>query len=476
MNNKKVDIVLTSPPYSMEEDYGLLDFVGHYGPPNNLLYLISTLEEANINTELVDLSRETKSLEGCAEHIVSFNPEFVGVAVHFTFLVEKSLKLISLIKKLDPKIKIIVGGVHFTALAEEVMNQCPEIDVGILGEAEEVIIDVVKYLKEGKELDDLNGMVFRKGRELVKTGSSNMVSDINKLPLPPLDKISYFSHSPTLYKEKRREHLLIATSRGCPFQCTFCDRTVLGNKIRFYTIEYLSKLIDTFIEHVQVDCFEIADENIFITKKRFSEICELFKEKALKYNIEWSCSMRADSVEPDTGEMLYGAGCNNVVFGLESGSKKMLKVYKKKINVDEVPQKCKYIKDAGVKVSGSFIIGGPEEDEDSILDTINLIKKIDLDVMTLWYFIPLPGSEIYENIEKKGELIGSYSERTGHYVTFVPNTISKEQIEASYKRIYRTFYSKPSVIYQTIKRHGLTGIPQFFRNGIKYVSRFILKG
>jgi len=92
----------------------------------NLLYLASSLEKAGFDTEVVDLSYKTGSLEECAKYIISFNPKFIGVSIHFTFLVNKSLRLMSLIKRLDPKVKIIVGGAHFTALPEQTMYECPE--------------------------------------------------------------------------------------------------------------------------------------------------------------------------------------------------------------------------------------------------------------------------------------------------------------------------------------------------------------
>ena len=475
MKNENVDIILTSPPFSLKDDFGLLDFMGYYGPPTNLMYLLSSLEHSKIKTKLLDFSREMKSLKCCAEYLVSFNPRFIAVAVHFTFLSERSLQLISCIKELNSEITIIVGGVHFTAVPEETMEQCPDIDVGILGEAEEAIVKVVKTLQAGGNLKEINGIIFRVGKTLVKIGTNNMVENVNQLPFPPLDKIEYFLHSPAIYKKEDDIHLLIVTARGCPFHCTFCDRTVLGSKIRFYEIDYLSRLIDIFCTNYKITCFEINDENICITKKRFREICKLLKDKHQKYNFTWKCSIRADSVEPDTGKILYDSGCRDAIFGLESGSKKMLEVYNKKLNLDELPQKCKYIRSAGVRVSGSFIIGGPGENEETISETINLVKKTDLDVIFVWFLAPVPGSVIHKNLESTGKLIGDFSKRTGHYVTFIPNSSTKEQLEAGYKNIYRAFYSKPSVVYRTFKRYGLSGLPMFIKNGFLYVYRFIVK-
>lgn len=470
----RADIILTTPPFSLKENFGPLDFVGQYGPPMNLLYLASSLEKNGIKVKLIDFSCERKSLEDCAKYIISLDPEFVGIAVHFTFLVNKALKLAALIKSLDPEIRIIAGGVHFTALPEETMRECPYIDVGILGEAEESLSEVIKCLRNGDSLKGVNGIIFRDGKELFKSGKAGFIENIDKLPFPRFAMADMSSYSLSLYKEKRRTNLSIITSRGCPFACNFCDRTVLGEKVRFLNADYLSELIDNLVLEFNVDYLDIEDENICITKDRFLEICGILRQKFHKHNITWGCSMRADTVEPQTGRILYDSGCRSVAFGIESGSKKMLNVYNKRLNLDMLPEKCRIITDSGITLGGSFIIGGPGEDKKSILDTVNLIKKIDLSFMYLWYFAPFPGSAICKGIEKKGKLLGDYSRRTGQHVSFIPVTLSMNELESGYRQIYRSFYSKPSVIAGVLKKYGWRGAFRFCKNGINYLQRFIL--
>ncbi|MBI4689828.1 MAG: cobalamin B12-binding domain-containing protein [Nitrospirae bacterium] len=500
MENEKTDIVLVNPPFSLKENFGLLDFVSTYGAPLNLLYLESCMNKANINAKIIDLAYETRSLEECAKYIVSFRPDFVGVAVHFTFLVDKSLKLISLIKKLDPRVKIIVGGVHFSSMPERTFEECPAIDIGILGEAEEMIIHVINYIRQGKPLVALKGVVFRENGKLRNDGFINQVSDLKCLPFPRYDKISFLSYSPALHKEKREINFPIITARGCPFKCRFCDRTVLGSKIRFFDIDYLSEMIDFLVFRYHVSCFNVEDENICITQKRFKEICDLFEDKSKRYGITWGCSMRADSVDDlfedkskrygitwgcsmradsvdeDTGKMLRKANCRSVTFGIESGSQKMLDIYNKSIKIDSVREKCRIIRNAGIVLSGSFIIGGPGEDELTIEETINLIKKIDLDFMFLWYFVPTPGSEISKDIESKGKIVGGYSLMSGQYVSFVPNTMTREQLECAYKKIYKTFYLKPSSIIRIVKKYGISKTPSLILDGFRFLYRFLVKG
>jgi len=475
MNGKKTNIVLVTPPFALNENFGLLDFVGQYGMPINLLYLAASLEKAGISTKIADLSYDTRNIEECTRHIVSMDPEFVAVSVHFTFLANRSLKLASAIKKLKPAMKIMAGGVHFTALPEETMRACPDIDVGMVGEAEETIVDVIKCFKADGKISNVRGVITREGDALAMSAPRDLISDVNKLPFPLYEKLDLSHYAPALYKEKGKVTLPIMTSRGCPFSCSFCDRTVLGSKVRFYDIEYLSGLTTMLAEKFDVSCFDLVDENICITKDRFRDICRLFKDKSSRHNLTWGCSMRADSVDPDTGKILYDAGCRSVSFGIESGSPKMLKVYNKKLDLKKLPDSCKIITDAGISLAGSFIIGGPGEDEESMKETFRLVRKIKLDYMFVWYFIPLPGSPIYKNIEETGALIGDYSNRTGHHVSFIPNTLSLERLEAGYKSIYRAFYSKPDFILKMLKRNGLTGIPQVFKGSIKYLSRFILK-
>ena len=185
--------------------------------------------------------------------------------------------------------------------------------------------------------------------------------------------------------------------------------------------------------------------------------------------------MRADSVDSDTGKILYDAGCRSVSFGIESGSPKMLKVYNKKLDLKKLPDSCKIITDAGISLAGSFIIGGPGEDEESIKDTIRLVRKLSMDYMFVWYFVPFPGSAIYNGIEEAGSIVGDYSNRTGHHISFIPKTLSRERLEAGYRSIYQAFYSKPGTILKTLKKQKIKNVPQILKKGIQYLNRFILK-
>jgi len=475
MADKKTDVVLATPPFSLKENFGLLDFVGQYGLPINLLYLAASLEKAGISTRVADLSYETMSTEECAGHIVSMDPECVAISVHFTFLAHRSLKLASAIKKLNPRLKIVAGGVHFTALPEETMRECRDIDVGMRGEAEETIVDVVRCFRQNGDLKSIRGVIVREGDHLSITDARGLIGDVNTLPFPLFDKVDLSRYAPALYKEKSKATLPIMTSRGCPFACSFCDRTVLGSRVRFYDIGYLADMITMLFEKFNISCFDLVDENICVTRERFNDICRLFKNRFSGYGIKWGCSMRADSVDADTGKALYDAGCRTVSFGIESGSQKMLDIYNKKLDLKKLPEKCRIITNAGISLAGSFIIGGPGEDEASIAETVDLVRKISLDYMFLWYFIPLPGSPIYKGIEAKGSLVGDYSNRTGHHISFIPKALTRERLAAGYKSVYRAFYSKPDVIVRTFKNFGLNGMPQLFKSGIRYLNRFMLK-
>jgi len=282
-------------------------------------------------------------------------------------------------------------------------------------------------------------------------------------------------YSLPIYKEKRKVSLPVSTSRGCPFLCNFCDRTVFGEKIRFFSAAYLSDMIDYLAREFHVNYLDIADENFCITKNRFLEICGILKEKFRAYNITWGCLLRSDSVEADTGRLLYDSGCRSVTFGIESGSKRMLRVYNKSVDLDSLADKCRIITSAGITLGGSFIVGGPEEDETSISETIQLIKKIELNFMFLWYFIPLPGAAISKGIEQKGKLLGDYSSRTGHHISFVPVTLSKAQIENSYRKIYLAFYAKPSHIGRVVKKYGWKRMFALCKDSFSYFKHFILR-
>jgi anaerobic magnesium-protoporphyrin IX monomethyl ester cyclase len=476
MQTPKTTVVLTTPPYSLTENFGSLDFAGQYGPPINLIYLASSLTKAGIDVQLVDFSYEKKSLEECAQDLMKFNPDFVGLAVHFTFLANKAMALASQIKKINPKIKIIAGGVHFTACPEQTMRDCPAIDMGIMGEAEAALPKIILELQRGSHPNTVDGFVYRgEGNKIILSPQRGFIEDVNQLPFPRFDLIKHLPYTLALHKDREKLSIPLVTSRGCPFLCRFCDRTVLGSKIRFFSINYLSEMIEQLVLKHQVTYLDIEDENIGVARKRFMEICDLLKEKHETHGLTWSCSLRADNVDSETGDRLYASGCRTISFGIESGSKEMLKIYNKKLDLDQLPEKCQIITRANITLGGSLIIGGPGENEQSIMDTINLIKKINLSFMYVWYFVPFPGSEIFHNIETHGKLLGDFSTRTGQHISFIPNSLSREQLEGGYRRIYQAFYSKPSVILRTFKKYGWKHSFKFCHDGARYAARFLFR-
>jgi len=458
----------------MSENFGLLDFVGTYGPPINLLYLVGALEKQGFNAGIIDLTHDQRSLAECADSIAASGAEIVGVAVHFTFLVPRALELLSLIKERQPSITIVAGGVHFTALPEKTMNECAHIDIGVIGEGEETIVDIVRCHKQGMQLDKVPGIIYRDGGRIVKTGRRALISNLNDLSFPDYSRIDLSLYYPAIHLARKARNFMITTSRGCPFQCTFCDRTVLGSEVRNFSSEYISRMIDHLIEKYNAECLLLEDENFCIRQDRFRDICDILREKFLKYNITWSCCLRADSVEPWMGKVMYDSGCRAAIFGIESGSQRMLDTYRKRLNVNILAEKCRIIRNAGIRLSGSFIVGGPGENEESVNETIRLVRKIELDYIFLWYFMPYPGSAIYKDIESAGEIMGDYSNHSGHRIAFVPRTMSRKQLELSYKKIYRAFYTRPSVVLRIIRQYGLSGLPEFFKNGFKYLWRFIV--
>lgn len=470
------DCVLITPPYSLQQNFNLLDFVGSYGPPLNLLYLAGSLEKNGFSVEIADFTHDTRSLLECASDIIASGVLFVGVTVHFTFLVPTALELIALIKKGNPAVKIVVGGVHFTALPDETMNECPEIDIGVIGEGEETIIDIMNYFIKETSLYEIQGIIFRMNEQLVKTGQRPAIKNLDDIPFLDYSKIDLSLYYPPMHQERKTRNFMIATSRGCPFQCAFCDRTVLGKSVRNYSAKYISEMIDDLIAKYNAECLLLEDENFCIKDDRFREICELLKEKHLKCGVTWSCCLRADSVKSWMGAILYDSGCRAAFFGIESGSQQMLNTYNKRLNINILPEKCKIIRDAGIKLSGSFIVGGPGECRETVNATVKLLwHKIELDYMYLWYFMPYPGSAIYNNLASGGAILGDYSQCSGHKIAFVPASMTYDELESSYKRIYRTFYSKPSVILRVVMSYGIPRLHTLFYSGFKYLWRFVIK-
>lgn len=444
-------IVFIETPLSLKQRYGEMASAAHLVPPLGLMSLAGVTREAGYTTEIVDAAALGLTVEQVVEEIEHRKPDIIGMTcatVGFSLTAE----LASRLKERLPGVIIILGGVHATALPEQIIDTFPQFDFVVIGEGEETLLELLASLKRGLDPRTVLGIAYRDNCKTMVTPRRPPIKDLDRLPFPAWDLvpdlIEHYHPAPHIFR--RLPSTTISTSRGCFGQCTFCDRSVFGTRCRGFSAEYLVRMLEYLIKLYGLKDIWIGDDLFVMYRSRLRKVCQLLIEK--KLDLTWACCARVGMLTPEVLALMKKAGCYEVAFGIESGDQRMLDLLKKNILLDDVRRDLSWTKQAGIRTTGTFMIGVPNETRDTMEASIRFAKEIDLDMLQLSFFTPFPGSELSRDIEKFGTLDRDYSKMNvfGNIV-FVPHGLTREDLITYYKRFYREFYLRPKTVLSFLR-------------------------
>ena len=443
------DIILTRIYHSLEEEFGYFSKFGYVEISNGICWLGAVVRQNNYNIEIVDALPLKLNNDELAKLIVEKSPKYVGITACSIDIFSASDFAMKL-KSLSPDIITLIGGAHITAVPRETMERFPAFDIGIIGEGEDTIIDLLDTLagRNSKDLSEVEKIIYRDNGKTILTNTLRPMVDLDSLPLPAWDLLPdirkyYFAPPWTMHSGKTAT---IITSRGCPYQCIYCDRKIFGNKVRFHSAEYVLDMIKELHSKYGILHFRIADDNYIVNKKRLKKLCDLIKKENLE--ISWSCLARVDSIDTESMVMMKDAGCWSIAFGIETGSQKIHDFEKKKISLEKIESAVKLTRKAGIRTIGFNIIGHPLETVETIKETIRFNKKIKIDDSKTQFMVPFPGSELYHMAEKYGTFKKDWKNMSVFSEpVFIPHGFTKEELIKWNKKSFRSFYFQPRIIF-----------------------------
>jgi radical SAM superfamily enzyme YgiQ (UPF0313 family) len=439
-------------------------------PPLGLLYIASSLERNGHKVEIIDLSKENRTVESLINKMSSFDA--IGFSVYYVdyLIVEK---IIRMIKEFDPKITLIIGGPFCTFMKKRSLLEIPFADICVTGEGEEVIIDIVRYLEGKKKLSDINGIYYREGKQIKKGKPLRVIKDLDSINFPArhlIDKYEYGKISNlTLLKPKVTAMI---TSRGCPFKCKFCGR--YGNVIKGWGFRQRSA--ENVVEElIKIDkkygSVIIYDDCFLVDKKRSHQIMDNLIEVGTKIELMIE-GIRVDSEDIDLYRKMKKANVKLVSFGIESGNQEVIDFYNKKFTLEQARNAVKLSRKMGFLTFSTFILGGSSiETENHIKNTIKFACSLPLDLVN---FVPLyyqKGSALWNEEVKnkkisKDEYTVMADSRRG-LGNFTPEELVEFRNSAT-----RRFYLRPGYILDQVYQAFLRKNFNLLRYGIKLINRF----
>ncbi|MDM8554089.1 radical SAM protein [Desulfococcaceae bacterium HSG7] len=381
--------------------------------------------KSNISSNIHEVKIVNCSLEGWhaddrnfKEEVLQFKPDLLGVSASFQTYSE-GLKLIEVVKGINKSIVTVMGGAHPSIYADTIMEN-KQVDFLFRGESELSFPIFLSQLEADGCFSSVKGLVYRqKNGETVKNDIM-FEPKIDKIKIPDYKAIrindyiekGYFYG---FYGGKEGRSAPIWLTRGCPYNCTYCSASKInGKRIRVHSISYVINWIQTLYSEFKITQFAIIDDNftfyIDYAKEFCRKIIKLKEEKYFKKILSFSTpnGVRLEKLDDELLDLMRKAGWKEITIAPESGSRKTLKKMRKSLNPEVVPDVIKRIKNKGFYVRGFFIIGYPGETWGDIKETISLIRRSRLDFAYIGRFMPIPGTDIFNELVKKKEISTTY--------------------------------------------------------------------
>jgi radical SAM superfamily enzyme YgiQ (UPF0313 family) len=444
------DILFLNPSLTMEERYGKFAKSGTQTPPLGLCNLAAMTTQAGYSTEILDASALNLNCEATVAKVLEVNPKYLGITA-VTIAICNAARIGQLIKQQNGDIKIIIGGPHFTSTPFETMKRFESFDIGVDGEGDLTIVELLNALEGEGDLTKVQGLVLRQNGQLVHTGMRPFIKDLDTLPMPRWELLPDLTktYSTPTFTFGNTPGTSLVTTRGCFGKCIFCDRKVFGNKIRGYSTQYIIDMILKLYRDYGIRDVIIHDDCFVVLKKRLREFCQTLID--LNLDLTWSCNARVDVVNPETLRLMKKSGCWQIGYGIESGSQRILDILRKDITLGQIEQAVRWTREAGIRVRGFFMIGNPGETVESVRETLEFAKKVGVNDFQITMFTPLPGTEIYKNAEKYGQFDNDWAKMNMWEPVFVPNGMSKKELISLQKMVFNKFYFRPIVVWSYLK-------------------------
>jgi radical SAM superfamily enzyme YgiQ (UPF0313 family) len=421
----------------------------NYWQPLGTLYVASSIQKAG--HDVIFLNGAFMSHEEIMKELSYYTPDVIGI-YSTTFGWEKAIFTASEIRKGGFQMRpyIIVGGPYPIAVQEKCIKDSEAIDAVITGEGEITMVEVLDRLSAGESLEGLEGLIYRRGRELVINPPRALIEDVDSLPFPArelLGRAMDYVPPPATYK--RRPVAVIMTARGCNRNCIFCFQIDKHRKsgIRFRSVENVMDEIELCLKQGYRE-IKFIDDTFAADYDRAMTIAKEIKRRGLDFT--WFASACVHQVDKPLLQAFKDAGCWALLMGAESGVQKNLNAIRKGTKIEQIRKAVKTAKEVGLTVQTPFLFGIPGETFDEGLRTIEFACEIDPDIVSFHAITPFPGTELYDNLDKYGTMSEDLRDFTYQGAAFVPYTMTREEISLLRQKAYKEFYSRPSYVLRKI--------------------------
>lgn len=439
-------------------------------PPISLAYVAAALDRAGIAVSIYDDYTCGGKLKPLLEHIKSSDPDIIGLSC-VTPTAARTYEIAADLRRAFPNIRIVMGNLHPSIFSKDIIA-AGLADAIVIGEGEETFVDLVRAYESGGGLENVKGIAYRDGSDICATEPRPFIEDLDSLPFPawrffPIERYRLFN-----FARVREPGTLVLGSRGCPYGCNFCSLKIMGKKRRRRSAGNIADEFEFMHQEFGYVQMSFIDPIFPFSEDEALSFSGELMRRGLQKKVTWITETRVDLMNEKMISAMKESGLSRIMYGFETGSSEGLDSIKKTFTMEQARRTVAITKKAGVQIIGFFMIGVPGDSVASIGETISYSKSLDIDFAKYTVFSPFPGTKIYEDMKKSGEVPENPKwEQFTNYPTpakppvFLPSGVSNEDIIRLQKKAFVSFYLRPRMILNHLFRIRTLGLKEII-NGI----------
>ena len=439
--------------------------MGEYTPPPlGILQLAAFLESRIPDFDIVVLDCQAEQIgwDDLKRHIESIEPDVVVSSALATCNTYTIIRTLDIVKKIDPQIKTVVGGQHFTALANESLESYSEIDFIIRGEGELTLVDLLQDIEQGRPFVTVDGISFRHGDKIVHNRPRALIDNLDDLPFPGYN---FIENNMDKYHFKMMAHsnagyAMVEASRGCSHKCTFCSQwPYWRGRWRTKSPKRIADEMEYIYNEYDISFLWLTDDNLGLGK-RTSDLCDELIKKGVSDSITWFIQARSDDIVKHKKILpkMRRAGNYWVMAGLERHDDKTITNYHKGIKPNDSKLSMDLLKENGIFAQATLIMGDRSDSHNSIQQLRDFVNNVDPDLAIFMVLTPFPGTDLYKTAREKGWLEeDNWANYDMAHAVMPTEHLTVPEVQEELYLCYRDFYG-------SIKRR-ITGV--FSKNVFK---------
>jgi anaerobic magnesium-protoporphyrin IX monomethyl ester cyclase len=411
--------------------------------PLGIASLAAYLRQKKIPVNVIDADAEGLSLEQLKGRIAAYQPTLVGIT-SMTPTVHDDLAVARVAK--ESGALVVMGGPQINALPEETLRY-DWVDFGIRGEGEYPLYKLAMAIEGKTDLGNVPGLVYKTGNNRIVVPPPFIHENLNTLPLPSRDLLPYKKYSSLISKGRLTT---IATGRGCPFRCSFCFKQPSDAAVRFRAPSLVADEVEEAVARYHVDEINFVSDTMILRKDLVEQLCDEMLTRGIR--VSWIAPTRIDTVSPGLLKLMKRAGCRSLRFGIESGSPRILALMNKRLDFGQAEDVFRWTKEAGIEVFAYLIIGYLTENEETVKETLRLVRRLKPDLLMYNIATPLPGTPLFAQAVEAGVVPADYWQAFMRDPNYPRIPYLFKDTEYWIKIAYREFFFSPRVIAKRMLR------------------------